>query len=201
MKKRSFLRLLACFFALFLLVFSFSACNEKISAEYLQSLVHDIAYNPDVAFSSNPYTYIEAKRELYDEILSAGDDVLKAFLPVLRSGEAGLDAYIMAAACAEISGVGKDGGLASAPQWLDLYENREVYVPKVSELDGYSEKKLEEALLGISESNVHDIWGEPDGHLSGLWGDIYKIDGMDKYAIVYYDSNGYVMGVNINEAE
>jgi len=56
-------------------------------------------------------------------------------------------------------------------------------------------------LLGISESNVHDIWGEPDGHLSGLWGDIYKIDGMDKYAIVYYDSNGYVMGVKINEAE
>lgn len=42
-----------------------------------------------------------------------------------------------------------------------------------------------EALAGTSEEALREAWGEPDGMLSGLYGDVYEVKG--KYIVVYYD--------------
>ena len=63
----------------------------------LLRLVDEIADNPDVAFSSNPYDYIKAKQALYDEILTYGESAVDCFTEQLRTtGENGLRGYIMA---------------------------------------------------------------------------------------------------------
>lgn len=94
----------------------------------LLELVDRIVNNPECGLSSNPYTYIEAKRELYDEILSYKDQAVSRFVGLLRAGENGLRGYIMAAACSEITGIGEKVGeydtswWATAQEWLDLYD-------------------------------------------------------------------------------
>lgn len=48
-----------------------------------------------------------------------------------------------------------------------------------------------EALLGVSIERIHERFGEPDGTLSGFWGEIYQLDdGLE--VILYYDADGMV---------
>ncbi len=94
----------------------------------LLELVQQIANNPECGLSSNPYTYIEAKRDLYEEILTYKDQAVARFVKLLRAGENGLQGYIMAAACSEITGIGEKVGQydtswwATAQEWLALYD-------------------------------------------------------------------------------
>ena len=44
-----------------------------------------------------------------------------------------------------------------------------------------------ESLLGLPRRYVLNAWGEPDGTLSGLFGDIYALEG-GAHVIVYYDT-------------
>ncbi len=46
----------------------------------------------------------------------------------------------------------------------------------------------------FSEKDVHARFGEPQGSLSGFWGDIYAPDDGTE-VIIYYDNNGYVSEV------
>jgi len=88
-------------------------------------LIDEIVNNPDCAASSNPFDFIEAKKELYNEILSYGSSAVDCFVEQLRSGENGLQGYIMAVACADITGIGdKDEGAdwGTAQEWLALYD-------------------------------------------------------------------------------
>lgn len=101
-------------------VFSQGETEEK-----LLLLVNEIINNPDCVASSNPFTYIEARKEKYNEILTYGSKALDFFVEQLRAGENGLQGYIMAAACADITGIGdKDEGAdwATAQEWLALYD-------------------------------------------------------------------------------
>jgi len=93
--------------------------------EELLRLVNEIVNNPDCAASSNPFTYIEARKAKYNEILTYGSDAVDFFVKQLRTGENGLQGYIMAVACADITGIGdKDTGAdwATAQEWLVLYD-------------------------------------------------------------------------------
>ena len=101
------------------------AQREDDATGRLLALVDQIAYNPECAASSNPFTYIEAGKVQYNEILSYGPAAVECFVAQLRAGENGLRGYIMAVACADITGIGdKDEGAdwATAQEWLALYE-------------------------------------------------------------------------------
>lgn len=119
--KKSFIILLSV-----LLISLISACGSaKLSKSELLSYVDEICNNSDrgVQISSNAYTYIEAKRDIYQKIIDNGDATVKVFVEELEKSDVfGLDKYIMAAACAEITGIGKYGGWSSGKEWLDLYK-------------------------------------------------------------------------------
>ena len=93
----------------------------------LSSLINEIVNNPDCAASSNPFTFIEAKKPVYHEILTYGSTAVDFFVEQLRTGENGLQGYIMAVACADITGIGdKDLGAdwGTAQEWLALYDKK-----------------------------------------------------------------------------
>ncbi len=98
----------------------------KTTEETILELIDQIALNPAMAASSNPYDYIKAGQELFDQILSYGDVAVSCMVSHLRSTQNdGLREYIMAAACAEFTGVGKDKDAApwfSGKSWLNLYD-------------------------------------------------------------------------------
>lgn len=106
---------------------AFEEYGEAVNYDNLIAMVQDIAHNPNCAASSNPFDFIEAKRPLYNEILSYGSSAVDCFVDQLRSGENGLQGYIMAVACADITGIGdKDLGAdwATAQEWLALYDKK-----------------------------------------------------------------------------
>ena len=47
------------------------------------------------------------------------------------------------------------------------------------------------ALLGITRDSILASWGEPVGCLSGMWGDIWDLDG-ERMIILYYNAEGIV---------
>ena len=101
--------------------------DQANGEEKLLLLIDEIVNNPDCAASSNPFDFIEAKRPLYNEIISYGSSAVDCFVEQLRSGENGLQGYIMAVACADITGIGdKDLGAdwATAQEWLALYDKK-----------------------------------------------------------------------------
>ncbi len=51
--------------------------------------------------------------------------------------------------------------------------------------------KLERKLEGKTYAEVEEMLGEPDGMLSGFWGDIYH-DSEGNEIVIYYDSDGVV---------
>ena len=53
--------------------------------------------------------------------------------------------------------------------------------------------------VGTPIDEVHEILGEPDGMLSGFWGDIYLLDNGNE-VIIYYDANGLVEHVKAAES-
>ena len=102
----------------------------------LLSLVGEIAYNPDCAVSSNPFAYIEAGKSQYFEILTYGSKAVDCFVEQLRAGANGLPEYIMAVACAELTGIGdkyEGADWATAQQWLALYDRGkpDILIPKL----------------------------------------------------------------------
>ena len=119
---------------------AFEEYGEAVNYDNLIALVQAIAQNPDCAASSNPFDFIEAKRPLYNEIISYGSSAVDCFVEQLRSGENGLQGYIMAVACADITGIGdKDTGAdwATAQEWLALYEksDKSTIIPPVIATD------------------------------------------------------------------
>ena len=114
--------------------------DSEADTSSLLSLVNEIVNNPDCAASSNPFIFIEARKAKYNEILSYGSDAVDFFVEQLRAGENGLHGYIMAVACADITGIGdKDTGAdwATAQEWLALYDksDKNPIIPPVVATD------------------------------------------------------------------
>lgn len=60
-------------------------------------------------------------------------------------------------------------------------------LPGPEELPGMGWEAAEAALLGLPRQEILNAWGEPDGTLSGLFGDIYTLEGGGQVT-VYYDT-------------
>lgn len=65
---------------------------------------------------------------------------------------------------------------------------------------GYTEEDFQDELLGKNRDGIINAWGEPDGMLSGFWGDIWLLsDESDKQIILYYDQDGIIENIRIAE--
>lgn len=72
--------------------------------------------------------------------------------------------------------------------------------PELDEISDYTQEQLEEKLLGLSNEELHHLWGEPDGMLSGFWGDIWSLsDESKRQIIIYYDADGFVEHILVDE--
>lgn len=83
---------------------------------------------PNLVLSSNPYDYIDAHRDTFNRLVAGGQNTMTIFVDILKdSTEFGLDKYLMAAVCAEITGIGngKNKTWISAKEWLEIYEEQE----------------------------------------------------------------------------
>lgn len=69
--------------------------------------------------------------------------------------------------------------------------------------EGYGETEVLEMVDGVYYKDIAAEWGEPNGGLSGFWGDIWLINdsGMKKQIIVYYNSDGFAEHVIIDDIE
>lgn len=91
----------------------------------------------------------------------------------------------------------KFSGFASKPDsTTDTMELSEVKAFVLEK--GYTQEEVEEKLKGEYRDNIIASWGEPDGHLSGFWGEVWFLDDTkDKKIILYYDADGCVENVRI----
>lgn len=66
-------------------------------------------------------------------------------------------------------------------------------LPNLDEIPGCTQEQLDETLPGRSREELLGAWGEPDGMLSGFYGDIWNLSGEDRDRIIlYYDADGVV---------
>ena len=73
---------------------------------------------------------------------------------------------------------------------LAFVPGRDRTVPELAALSGMGEAALTDALRGISRDAVLRSWGEPDGALSGMFGEIYDLPSDGAFVILYYDPYG-----------
>lgn len=66
------------------------------------------------------------------------------------------------------------------------YSQRTSGIPEKWEVAAMTDQEATEALAGAAREAVAEAWGEPDGMLSGLFGDIYEAPG-GRHITVYYD--------------
>ncbi len=100
---------------------SFSV-DEMVSM--VDSMTQPTKEKPNLMLSSNAYDYINAHRKTFDLLVSSKRCAVDCFTKILRdSNTFGLDKYIMAAVCCEITGIGKDGEWSSADEWIKLYDD------------------------------------------------------------------------------
>ena len=142
-------------------IYAFGAKFEDFDVDNskLLALVREIANNPDCAASSNPFTFIEARQSRYNEILAYGSKAVDCFVGQLRSGDNGLQGYIMAVACADITGIGdKDLGAdwATAQEWLALYDrsDKNTIIPPVIATDYISGKQAQLLSFGYTSDKA-----------------------------------------------
>ena len=66
---------------------------------------------------------------------------------------------------------------------------------------GYDSEDIKELLEGIPQKKMHAKWGNPDGHLSGIWGEIWFLnEEKDGRITLYYDEDGKVDDVVVDAA-
>lgn len=69
-------------------------------------------------------------------------------------------------------------------------------IPALASLQTHGEAYANEELIGYKRAQILSVWGEPDGMLSGLFGDIWDFQPDSKdYIILYYNQKGIVESV------
>lgn len=66
--------------------------------------------------------------------------------------------------------------------------------PALEDLPAMGQEAAEAALLGRAREEILNAWGQPDGGLSGLFGDIYTLEN-GSHVIVYYDPEPMNQGI------
>ncbi|MBQ8732807.1 MAG: hypothetical protein IJY82_08275 [Oscillospiraceae bacterium] len=121
-------RVLAVFLAVILLGGCVNAGKSYTEAQLfgmIREMTQATDENPMLGISSNPYEYIRAHRETYQSLVEGGMPVAQVFIRHLeQTGKNGLEEYLMAIVCAEITGVDveKEIGWSTAQEWLTLYK-------------------------------------------------------------------------------
>ena len=93
-----------------------------------------------------------------------------------------------------------------ASAWLYGYYNRKSNdnIPSKELMVSYYQNKgadyATEQLQGYKNTQLMEVWGEPDSCLLGMWGDIWETNNT-YYLIVYYDSNGVVEQIAVMKFE
>ena len=73
-------------------------------------------------------------------------------------------------------------------------------IPGLEDIPSYTQAQLEKELFGLSFEEMHAAWGEPDGYLSGFWGDIWRFDEASAgQVILYYDAAGEVEDIIVRK--
>ena len=66
---------------------------------------------------------------------------------------------------------------------------------------GYDSEDIEDLMEDIPQKRIHAKWGNPDGHLSGFWGEIWFLnEEKDGRITLYYDEDGKVDDVVVDAA-
>ena len=71
--------------------------------------------------------------------------------------------------------------------------------PKKEDIITLSSEEATKALKDKTEKEINDNWGEPDGILSGFYGDIYDYNG--KRIVIYYDADSRVSDILISDKQ
>lgn len=69
------------------------------------------------------------------------------------------------------------------------YGRSKTGIPARAEIAAMTDQAATEALAGTARETVLKVWGEPDGGLSGLFGDVYETED-EHVIIVYYNHSG-----------
>lgn len=70
-------------------------------------------------------------------------------------------------------------------------------MPEKERIAAMTAKEAKEALKDRSRREICDKWGEPDGTLSGFYGDIYVCSG--RKIVIYYDGDSKITDVLISD--
>ena len=63
-----------------------------------------------------------------------------------------------------------------------------------------SVENFSKLIRGTHQDEIHRIFGDPSGMLSGFWGDVYRLDNGTKI-IIYYDENGEVEHIKVTDKD
>ena len=74
-----------------------------------------------------------------------------------------------------------------------------VSFPEKESIAALSSEEATKALKGKTEKEIGDNWGEPDGMLSGFYGDIFEYDG--KQIVIYYDADSRITDVLVSDKQ
>ena len=69
--------------------------------------------------------------------------------------------------------------------------------PSIKQISSLTDEEAENLLMGKTEQEIIDNWGEPDSMLSGFYGDIYVYE--ERQIVIYYGGDSKVVNVRIWE--
>ena len=71
--------------------------------------------------------------------------------------------------------------------------------PKKESIATRSSEEATKVLKDKTEKEINENWGNPDGMLSGFYGDIYEYN--DKRIVIYYDTDSKVTDVLVSDKQ
>ncbi len=91
--------------------------------------------------------------------------------------------------------------LACVPGWINCASKPDgtTDTPELNEIADFRQDQSDEKPVGLSQEELHNSWGESDGMLSGFWGDIYHLPDSYECIILYYDADGIVETIEVDD--
>ncbi len=67
------------------------------------------------------------------------------------------------------------------------------HIPSLNLVKQYGEEWTNEKLEGFTRNDIMEIWGNPSGTLSGMYGDIWSMEDDYDYIVVYYNDKDKIL--------
>lgn len=92
--------------------------------------------------------------------------------------------------------------LAAACLWWYPHRKTSDTVPPLSALSQLDEEEITGLLAGYHREQLHAVWGEPEGGLFGMFGEIWPLDGENgRYLYVYFTPKAVADYARLRTAE